>query len=210
MLKPSRSYLLVGEISEELLDGISFPELKQVAEIDRLVFDGQTLKITELRQGLAAASQKPLGVYRLLLIIKADELKETLQNTLLKFLEEPPSLTIVLLQANDSNKLLPTVKSRLEQIILPGKQRSLAATDFLFDQSSVRDWLGKADKAEMIAAFNAAISNLKNLLLDGELEVIPKIEFLDKEARKLKLSLNQKLFNQAFLLRWQALLDMRK
>lgn len=70
--------------------------------------------------------QKPLrSPCRLLLINEAEKLTEEAQNAILKITEEPPASSLLILITGDSQKLLPTLRSRLQTIrfgIVPTKE----------------------------------------------------------------------------------------
>jgi len=57
-----------------------------------------------------------LNSYKIVLVEKAEELSEGAQNALLKILEEPRPKTILILIANNSNSILPTITSRCRVI----------------------------------------------------------------------------------------------
>lgn len=56
------------------------------------------------------------AVDRLLVVHKAQSLREDAQNALLKTLEETPQGTVVILSANDIDSLLPTILSRTQRV----------------------------------------------------------------------------------------------
>lgn len=56
---------------------------------------------------------------RLIVIDQADDLTAEAQNCLLKTLEEPPRSTLIILIAQQTERLLPTVRSRLKPVYFP-------------------------------------------------------------------------------------------
>ncbi len=64
--------------------------------------------------GLTAAD----GGWRVVIVDPADEMNRSSSNALLKFLEEPPSLTMFLLVAHAPSGLLPTIRSRCRTLDL--------------------------------------------------------------------------------------------
>lgn len=54
------------------------------------------------------------GGYKVLIVYKAEEMNGTFANKLLKLLEEPPSKTLILLVAEDPDRILPTIMSRTQ------------------------------------------------------------------------------------------------
>jgi DNA polymerase III subunit delta' len=67
-------------------------------------------KIREFQRQLGITSH--FGKYKIGLIDKAERMNKSAQNSLLKTLEEPADNVIIILITNDSNKILPTIKSR--------------------------------------------------------------------------------------------------
>ncbi|QZE14151.1 DNA polymerase III subunit delta [Halosquirtibacter laminarini] len=56
------------------------------------------------------------GGYKSLLIWLPEKLNATSANKLLKLIEEPPSKTIMVFVSQEENKILPTIKSRIQEI----------------------------------------------------------------------------------------------
>jgi replication-associated recombination protein RarA len=63
---------------------------------------------------LKTAGDKPIR--RIAIIEYADQMTTEAQNALLKMLEEPPADTVLVLTANNTHALLPTILSRLQHI----------------------------------------------------------------------------------------------
>lgn len=59
------------------------------------------------------------GGSKILIIWRADKLNAPASNKLLKFLEEPPEKTVILLIAENSDDLLPTILSRTQLVEVP-------------------------------------------------------------------------------------------
>jgi hypothetical protein len=80
-------------------------------------------RVETIRQLLELAYSRPqMGHYRIIALTSAERLSEIDQNTLLKVLEEPPQLTVLLLFTTNLDPILPTVRSRcvifrLDQVI---------------------------------------------------------------------------------------------
>jgi len=93
------------------------------------------------------------GGVKVVLIHPAESLNANAANALLKNLEEPPPRTYFLLVAHRWHQLLPTIKSRCQQIALP--QPSAAAARDWLKQQGVRDpdlALAQAGGAPLLAA----------------------------------------------------------
>ena len=79
----------------------------------------KTIGVDEVRDFFATASLTPSVLdFKAYIIDKADTLTLQAQNALLKIIEEPPSYTYIFLLCENSEKLLPTVRSRAQKIIM--------------------------------------------------------------------------------------------
>lgn len=58
------------------------------------------------------------GKYKIVIIWHAEKMNVQAANSFLKLLEEPPSNTILILTANNSGDLLPTIRSRCQSILV--------------------------------------------------------------------------------------------
>jgi DNA polymerase-3 subunit delta' len=67
------------------------------------------------------------GGYKAIVVHPAEALNVNAANALLKNLEEPPPRTIFMLVTHRPNQLLPTIRSRCQQIALAAPERSAAA-----------------------------------------------------------------------------------
>lgn len=74
-------------------------------------------EIQEQNQKFALKSFE--GGTKILIIWRADKMNASASNKLLKFLEEPPAKTIILLTAENADELLPTILSRTQIIDVP-------------------------------------------------------------------------------------------
>lgn len=82
-------------------------------------------QIRSLKENLTASSF--LNSYKFAIIAEAEHLSEGASNALLKTLEEPEKKTILILIANDSDKILPTIRSRCQIIqFLPATKKEIA------------------------------------------------------------------------------------
>lgn len=93
------------------------------------------IKIDAVRQILEPLHQTSVrGGRRVVLINPAESLNTQAANALLKMLEEPPQAVIFLLVAHNRDRVLPTIKSRCRQLILPAP-RFQAALNFVQQQN---------------------------------------------------------------------------
>ena len=80
---------------------------------------GTTLTVDTIRNISASASLKPFaGSHRVIIIDDAEAMQPEAQEAFLKTLEEPPSYLVLMLLADSSDSLKPTILSRCEQIEL--------------------------------------------------------------------------------------------
>jgi DNA polymerase-3 subunit delta' len=59
------------------------------------------------------------GGTKILIVWRADKMNVAASNKFLKFLEEPPAKTIILLTAESTNDILPTILSRTQIVEVP-------------------------------------------------------------------------------------------
>ena len=59
------------------------------------------------------------GGTKILIVWRADKMNESAANKFLKFLEEPPEKTLILLTAESTNFMLPTILSRTQMVDVP-------------------------------------------------------------------------------------------
>lgn len=80
----------------------------------------EQLRVDEIRDVVEFAGKTAqLGRHRLVLLEPACSMNRSAQNALLKTLEEPGENTLLLLVADRLHLLLPTVRSRCQQLLLP-------------------------------------------------------------------------------------------
>jgi DNA polymerase-3 subunit delta' len=90
---------------------------------DKLAKEIKVDQIRELTQSLAQTSQ--LGGRKIAVIDPADKMNRNSANSLLKTLEEPASDTLLLLLTTHPSRLLPTVRSRCQKLILKTPPRDV-------------------------------------------------------------------------------------
>lgn len=89
----------------------------------------EQLRVDEVRDVVAFCSKTAqLGAHRLVLLQPACHLNRSAQNALLKTLEEPGEGTLLLLVADQPQLLLPTIKSRCQQLLFAPPDRDTALT----------------------------------------------------------------------------------
>ena len=76
---------------------------------------GLSIKIKQIRQIVTDTAKKPFeSGYKVVIIDNAEKMTHDAQDAFLKTLEEPPTNTVFLLLAENSNLLLPTIASRCQ------------------------------------------------------------------------------------------------
>lgn len=79
--------------------------------------EGQHIKVDQVRQLQKELVYRPYeGKRRVCILTAADRMAPHIPNTLLKTLEEPPLHTVIILLANNSRFILPTILSRCQPV----------------------------------------------------------------------------------------------
>lgn len=89
------------------------------ADVRRVVPDGLSISVREIREIVVAASMRPTtGRWQIVVLEDADRLTESAGNALLKMVEEPPPSTIILLCAPsvDPEDITTTLRSRCRHV----------------------------------------------------------------------------------------------
>ncbi|WP_243553023.1 DNA polymerase III subunit delta [Candidatus Cardinium sp. cBcalN2] len=87
-----------------------------------MYYDGKQCQVSrkEANKIIQQLSLKPfIGPYKIVLIWLPEYLHHTAANALLKTLEEPPANSVFLLVGSNSEKILPTIRSRTQQHTIP-------------------------------------------------------------------------------------------
>ncbi len=87
---------------------------------DVTIIDQESIKVEDVNKIMGKLSTLPLSNrYKVFVILNAETINEIAQNKLLKSLEEPNDSNIFILTTSKSDKLLPTIMSRLSKIYVP-------------------------------------------------------------------------------------------
>jgi len=110
----------------KLIAEMRHPDLEIVAAEQR---EG-VLRVEQIRELQHHLSLAPYEAhYRIALLLRFEEANQNAQNALLKTLEEPPPKVLILITAEDTESLLPTIVSRCEIVRLrPMATQALAQT----------------------------------------------------------------------------------
>ena len=83
------------------------------------------------------------GGWRVAIVDTADEMNDNAANALLKMLEEPPARAMLLLLSNTPGRLLPTIRSRCQRLVLRPLEETLLA-------DVLKSWLPEASETERL------------------------------------------------------------
>ncbi len=111
----------------------------------------------ESREIVKSLSLKPFqSPFKVMIIWQPDAMHPSAANGILKILEEPPQNTFFLLVSNNAERLLPTILSRTQQVVVP-----------LLDDDELETYLAsrEGDKTRLAQAVEGAEGNLR-LALD--------------------------------------------
>ena len=87
---------------------------------DLFVLNQDQIKVEDANNIIAKTSTLPISCpFKVFVILNAENMNETAQNKLLKTFEEPSSKVIFVLTASKTDKLLPTILSRMKKIYVP-------------------------------------------------------------------------------------------
>ncbi len=137
------------------------PSCRKVAadghpDVHLLVPDGTEIKIDQVREIQASLALRPFeGARKVLIVDGAETLNDASQNAFLKTLEEPPGDTLIILVTSLPQRLLPTIRSRCQEVTfqpLPRhalaavlrERRGLSEEDAWFAAALSRGSLGRA------------------------------------------------------------------
>lgn len=182
-----QSYLIVSrsdprEKTLEILKSKGLPKIKVSPDIFIISPLKTSISIDEVRNLKKHIFQKPVSLpYKYIIIEEAHKLTLEAQNALLKILEEPPSSTILILEAENKYSLLPTILSRVVLIDKEKPKKGPANTKSILDFQSEVDFL-------------LEVSNIKNpkewldnqmIMLTEKLEVEVKLSKNRAEVKRI-------------------------
>src|SRR5512134_2763046 len=152
------------------------PSCRKVAsgshpDVHLLVPDGTEIKIDQVREVQSELSLRPFeGAKKVLIVDGAETMKDASSNALLKTLEEPPGDTVIILVTSRPQGLLPTIRSRCQEIrFLPLPRRVLAG--------AIREKRGLSEEDAWFLAAAARGGIGRGLEMDAEAERRERDEF---------------------------------
>lgn len=140
--------------------------------------------VRQLDQFLALKVPRTASINRVVIIQDAENLTLEAQNALLKLLEEPPASTVMLLTASHAQSLLPTVRSRLQEIVISQPDEKLL-TDYFVSQGFNKPQISRA------YVITGGLPGLMTAILDDKTH--PLLEATDWARRLLNQSVYDRL-----------------
>ena len=120
----------------------------------------KAIKIDQVRELVEFCARTPqFGGYRVVVVFPAEAMNRNAQNALLKTLEEPGSNTLLLLVSHQPGRLLPTVRSRCQQRLLPLPAHAEGL-------AWLNEQVGQGERAEALLALTGG-APLQALALEG-------------------------------------------
>lgn len=149
----AHAYFVEGDLEIEKI-----ASLLKIGKPDLLVIQEIPLKISQVRELIRWLILKPhSSPSKLVIILQAEAMTLEAGNALLKVLEEPPARSILILQSNKSQRILPTILSRCQLVKEKKIPQELSIDEYLdpltLAQKSIRERFDYAQK----------ISDLKDL-----------------------------------------------
>ncbi len=145
------------------------PSCRKVAarthpDVHLLAPDGDEIKIDQVRTAQAELALRPFeGAKKVLIIDAAETMNDASSNALLKTIEEPPGEAVIILISSMPQGLLPTIRSRCQEIrFLPLPRRVLA--------QALRERQGISESDAWFLAAVARGSIGRGLEMDAEAE----------------------------------------
>ncbi|WP_165980754.1 DNA polymerase III subunit delta' [Macrococcus carouselicus] len=149
----------------------------------------QTIKKEMIEDVLHRMNQKPVeGDYKVYVIVDFDKVTVQGENSILKFLEEPPPNTIALLLTTKAGDILPTIHSRCQHIVIhsenhydqmlkAGIHPDLAATlaALSFSSEEAEEWLEDKEFEELRSALLKWVELMQK---DSQMGLIQLVELL--------------------------------
>ncbi len=182
------------------------PSCRKIASLGHpdvhiLVPDGDEIKIDQVRQTQADLSLKPFeGAKKILIIDGAESMNVASSNAFLKTLEEPPGDALIILVTAMPQSLLPTIRSRCQEIRfhpLPRRtlaqalmqRRGLSEGDAWFLAALAQGSMGRGlsmDVDQEKAARDEVMALWDRLGAMGPGEVLAQAEALSKDRDRLE------------------------
>lgn len=189
-----KSYL-ASHISGQLLNTDSVEQHPYVKHVDAEQADGID-SVREIGRFLALKTTGKQDIRRIVIVHHAEKLGHEAQNALLKMLEEPPEDTMMILTADDTALLLPTILSRVQAIYISPISLSQARQELsLVDEtqllkayhmsSGLAGLLAQLVRGESDHPLVGAIAQAKELLQASPYDRLSKVDTIAKQREEL-------------------------
>ena len=167
------------------------------------------LKVDQIRRVVDFISKTPqMNGMKLVVVEPAEAMNVNAANALLKCLEEPAGETLIVLISHAPNRLLPTIRSRCQSIVMPKPEwadaeawLATSINDITQRQKLLRLANGNPLLAlnywqdDVLSLYNESIDKLL-AIRTGQQSVVKVAEELQKQNPLLWLDINQKLLWQ--------------
>ena len=112
----------------KMIDQNTYPELKIINPTNNIIKKEQLIELQQL-----FLVKPTLGNKMVYIINGADKLHASSANTILKFLEEPNEDIVAILLTDNLAKVLPTIKSRCQNLIFMNKKEEFVGLNMLYN-----------------------------------------------------------------------------
>lgn len=121
----------------------------QYPDILRIEPDGQSVRVDQIRELKEWLVKSPVeGLFKIVMIEKSESMNPSAANALLTFLEEPVANVYLCLFAKEAELLLPTIRSRVQQIHFQADNQA-----FIIEQLKAQGII--ASHAQIMARFSS-------------------------------------------------------
>jgi len=165
--------------------------------------DGKNIKVDQVRAMIEQLNQTAqLGGRKAIIIAPAEAMNISAANALLKCLEEPTANSLILLVSSSPNRLLPTIRSRCQQIIISQPSFEQADTwlqslvadaadrEKLLQLANGNPLLAQSYAEKKILALYEKCQQLICALLQSQVHIVKETEDLLKAAGKTNAEKN--------------------
>jgi DNA polymerase-3 subunit delta' len=154
----------------EQIDRMVHPDLA-IVQAEKI---GGTLKVDQVRELTKGLSLSPYDAqFRVAILLRFEEANQFAANALLKTLEEPPSRVVMILTAENADRLMPTITSRCEIIRL----RPLSYSEL--SQGLQLQLDAPAEEAQLLAHISAGRPGYAILMHEEKERLSQRNEYLD-------------------------------
>ncbi len=166
---------------------------------DVLILEQDSVKVDDVRAIIEKLSTKPISSNKkVFVILNAEVINETAQNKLLKSLEEPTESAVFILTTTKTDKLLPTILSRLKKVFVPNfsvKDKEKIASELMASGVDIRSYVSRDfSLTEMLnlatnTSYQATVSSIIDLFssLNSTADIPRVVSAIEVEDKPLFL-----------------------